>query len=93
MNEEEKSYKLITNLKDLPEVVALELINQYYDYQNKVMNNKQKNIEEYIMMYQEILNDISLCLKENISIESKMNLINKEIEISSMLMNLNEIKK
>lgn len=79
---------LLNGLRNVSEVVALELISQYSDIENKLIDNKQKNIEECIMIYQEILHDIDICLRQEISIDQRMLLIDKEIEISKTLKDL-----
>lgn len=79
---------LLNGLRNVSEVVALELISQYSDIENKLIDNKQKNIEECIMIYQEILHDIDICLRQEISIDQRMLLIEKEIEISKALKDL-----
>lgn len=79
---------LLNGLRNISELVALELISQYSDIENKLIDNKQKNIEECIMIYQEILHDIDICLRQEISIDQRMLLIEKEIEISKALKDL-----
>lgn len=88
MDEDDSLEVLVNSLKDVSEVIGLELIAQYSDIRNKIIDNNQKNLEECLMIYQEILHDIDICLKQDISIDQRILLIDKEIEISRIVKEL-----